>query len=106
MSTNAVNGAAAHVSPWRRELRDTAVLAAPLILGQLSSIGMNVIDTLLAGHLNAHTLVAVGANVWALAIVTAIGVMMALPPTVAQLAGAGDRARCGVVFRQALWLAA
>src|SRR5438445_369788 len=107
MPMNAVNGAGVPAAP-RRVLPDTAVLAAPLILGQLSSIGMNVIDTLLAGHLNAHTLaaVAVGANVWSLAIVTAIGVMMALPPTVAQLAGAGERARCGMVFRQALWLAA
>src|SRR5438445_2568902 len=107
MPMNAVNGAGVPAAP-RRELRDTAVMAAPLILGQLSSIGMNVIDTLLAGHLNAHTLaaVAVGANVWALAIVAAIGVMMALPPTVAQLVGAGARERIGPVFRQALWLAA
>jgi len=91
----------------RRHLRETVVLAVPLILGQLSSIGMNVIDTLLAGHLNAHTLaaVAVGAGVWALAIVASIGVMMAVPPTVAQLAGAGARERIGPVFRQALWLA-
>ena len=91
----------------RHDLRETFALALPLILGQLSSIGMNVIDTLLAGHLNAHTLaaVAVGAGVWALAIVTAIGVMMAVPPTVAQLSGAGRRERIGPVFRQALWLA-
>jgi MATE family, multidrug efflux pump len=91
----------------RQHLRETVVLAVPLILGQLSSIGMNVIDTLLAGHLNAHTLaaVAVGAGVWALAIVASIGVMMAVPPTVAQLAGAGERERIGPVFRQALWLA-
>jgi MATE family, multidrug efflux pump len=92
---------------WRRELRATFILAAPLILGQLSSIGMNVIDTLLAGHLDARTLaaVAVGAGLWSLAIVTAIGVMLALPPSVAQLAGAGQRARIGSLFRQALWLA-
>src|SRR5512146_3520624 len=74
---------------WRREIRETFVLATPLILGQLSSIGMNVIDTLLAGHLDAHTLaaVAVGTSLWSLAIVAAIGVMLALPPSVAQLAG-------------------
>ena len=44
---------------WRREIRETFVLATPLILGQLSSIGMNVIDTLLAGHMDARTLAAV-----------------------------------------------
>jgi MATE family multidrug resistance protein len=95
-------------SRFGSELRATAVLALPLILGQLSAIGMNVVDTLLAGHLNAHTLaaVAVGAGVWSLAINAAIGVMMALPPTVAHLAGAGRRGDIGRVFRQALWLAA
>ena len=91
----------------RRELREIFVLALPLILGQLSSIGMNVVDTLLAGHMNAHTLaaVAVGASLWSLAIVAAIGVMMALPPSVAQLAGAGRYERIGPLFRQTLWLA-
>lgn len=91
----------------RTEFKETVALAAPLVFGQLFSIGMNVIDTLLAGHFNAHTLaaVAVGTSVWSLAIVTAIGVMLALPPSVAQLAGAGERERIGPLFRQALWLA-
>ena len=82
-------------------------LAAPLVLGQLSTIGMNVIDTMLAGHLSARTLsaVAVGTSVWSLVIVSAIGVMLALPPSVAQLAGAGEHERIGRLFRQALWLA-
>jgi MATE family multidrug resistance protein len=90
-----------------RELRDTLRLALPLVFGQLSAIGMNVIDALLAGHLDAHTLasVAIGASVWSLAIVTAIGVMMALPPSVAQLNGAGRREMIGPLFHQALWLA-
>ena len=90
-----------------RELRDTLVLALPLIAGQLSAIGMNVVDTMLAGHYNAHTLasVAVGAGVWSLAIVTGIGVMMSVPPSVAQLAGAERRAEIGPLFRQALWMA-
>ncbi|MEP6484597.1 MAG: MATE family efflux transporter [Rudaea sp.] len=91
----------------RREFRDTLLLAGPLVLGQLSAIGMNVIDTMLAGHLGATTLsaVAVGTSVWSLVIVSAIGVMLALPPSVAQLAGAGEHARIGSLFRQALWLA-
>lgn len=90
------------------EIRDTVRLALPLIAGQLSAVGMNVIDALLAGHLDAHTLgaVAVGTSVWALALVTAIGVMMALPPSVAQLAGANRRDEIAPLFRQALWLAA
>ncbi len=90
-----------------RELRDTLRLALPLVFGQLSAIGMNVIDALLAGHLDAHTLaaVAIGTSVWSLAIVSAIGVMMALPPSVAQFNGAGRRELIGPSFRQTLWLA-
>lgn len=97
-----------HPARLRREFDDTLRLAAPLVLGQLSAIGMNVVDSMLAGHYNAATLaaVAVGANIWTLAIVAAIGVMLALPPSVAQLAGAGKHARIGALFRQALWLAA
>jgi len=89
------------------ELDATIRLAAPLVLGQLSAIGMNLIDTVLAGHLDAHTLgaVALGSNVWTLAIITIIGVMMALQPSVAQLRGASREHEIGAVFRQALWLA-
>ncbi|MGA9333707.1 MAG: MATE family efflux transporter, partial [Rudaea sp.] len=91
----------------RREFCETLILAVPIVLGQLSAIGMNVVDAVLAGHYAAATLaaVAVGASIWSLVIVAAIGVMLALPPTVAQLAGAGNDVRIGAVFRQALWLA-
>lgn len=91
----------------RLELRATWLLALPLMLGQLSAIGMNVVDVLLAGHFNPATLaaVAVGTNIWSLALVAAIGVMLALPPSAAQLAGAGERNAIGALFRQALWMA-
>jgi MATE family multidrug resistance protein len=90
-----------------RELVDTVRLALPLVLGQLSAIGMNLIDTVLAGHLDAHTLgaVALGTNVWVLAIIVIIGTMMSLQPSIAQLRGAGRDHEIGPLFRQALWLA-
>jgi MATE family multidrug resistance protein len=101
--------AAPAITPARvkAELRETLKLAAPLVLGQLSAIGMNVVDVMLAGHYSSATLaaVAVGTNVWALALVAAIGVMLALPPSVAHLSGAGERASIGALFRQALWMA-
>jgi multidrug resistance protein, MATE family len=92
---------------WR-ESADTLRLALPLVAGQLSGVGMTVVDTMLAGHLNAHTLgaVSVGANFWVLAYVAAMGVMMAVSPSAAQLAGARRHAEIGMLFRQALWLAA
>ncbi len=89
------------------EMRATVRLALPLVLAQLAAIGSNVIDAVLAGHVSAHVLgaVAVGASIWSLAIVSGIGMMMAVPPSVAQLDGAGRRPEVGAVFRQALWLA-
>jgi multidrug resistance protein, MATE family len=85
----------------------TAVLALPLVLGQVASVGMNVIDTLLAGRHDAITLAAVGVGsaVWSLVILILIGVLMAVPPSVSQLNGADRRHEIGPLFRQALWLA-
>jgi len=93
---------------FAREIRATVKLALPLIAGQLSAVGMSAVDVALAGHYNAHTLaaVAVGANVWLLGLVSAVGVMMALSPSVAQLDGARRRGEIGPLFRQSLWLAA
>ncbi len=92
---------------WR-DCAATVSLALPLVAGQLSGVGMTVVDTMLAGHLDAHTLgaVSVGANFWVLAYVAALGVMLALSPSVAQLAGAQRHGEIGALFRQALWLAA
>src|SRR5574337_798311 len=91
----------------RHEIGATVRLAIPLVLAQLAAVGSNVIDAVLSGHVGAHVLgaVAVGASIWSLAIVCGIGVMMAVPPSVAQLDGAGRRGEVGAVFQQALWLA-
>ncbi|HEX7342584.1 MAG TPA: MATE family efflux transporter [Rhodanobacteraceae bacterium] len=91
----------------RREWRATLHLALPLIGAQLASMGTNVVDAMLAGHLSAHVQAAVttGASVWSLAILAGIGTMLAVPPTVAQLDGAGRRDEIGAVIRQALWIA-
>jgi MATE family multidrug resistance protein len=90
-----------------RELRATLVLALPLVAGQLCAMGLNVVETLLAGHKGGLTLAAVGiaTPLWSMAILLAIGLMMAVSPSVAQLAGAGRRHEIGGLYRQALWLA-
>src|SRR5690348_8855375 len=65
-------------------------------------------NVILAGHLDARVLgaVSVGTDVWSLAFMTAAGVMLALPPVVAQLDGARRRHEVGPLFRQAAYLAA
>ena len=95
---------------WLRlasEARATFVLALPVVVAQLLSVAMNVADTVLAGHLDTRVLaaVAMGYQVWVLALLIVIGLMLAVTPAVAQLDGAGRRAETGGVLRQALWIA-
>lgn len=90
-----------------REVRATLRLALPFIAAQLTSIGSSLIDVVMAGHQSAHTLaaVAVGANIYTLPLMAIVGLMMAMPPSVSQLDGAGRRGEVAGVFRQAVWLA-
>ena len=89
------------------EVGATVMLALPLIAGQLAVIGQHVVDVLLAGHLGTDVLgaVSVGANAWMIPLMAIVGLMMAVPPSVAQLDGAGRRAEVAPLFRQAIWLA-
>lgn len=97
-------------SKWQRlkqESRISFKLGLPIALGQLASMAMSIVDTLLAGQHHSITLaaVALGSAIWSLAMLICIGLMMAIPPTVSQLNGAGKRAEIGPIWRQALWLA-
>lgn len=91
-----------------RELRATLILALPLVAGQLCTMGMNVVETMLAGHRGGSTLAAVGiaTPLWSMVVLVAIGLMLAVPPSVAQLVGAGRRHEVGGLYRQVLWMAA
>ena len=92
----------------RGELRGTAWLAAPLIAGHVSTGLIGFVDSVIAGHHGTTTLasVAVGTALFWLAMMVPMGTLMALPPSVSQLDGAGRRHEIGPLFRQALWLAA
>ena len=74
-------------STWTSEASATVRLALPLVAGQLAAVGMNVVDSLLAGRHGATTLagVAVGSALWSVVILILIGVLMAIPPSVSQL---------------------
>src|SRR5690554_2044983 len=107
--------APAHMHPttrpapgFGRELRTTAVLAGPLVAGHVATGMIGLVDGLIAGRHGTATLaaVSVGTALFWLPILIPLGTLMALPPTVSQLDGAGRRGEIGAVFRQALWLAA
>ena len=91
---------------FSREIRATARLAGPLIGGQLTMVGMNFTDTVMAGRLDAAALaaVAVGSSVWASIMLFSTGVLMVLAPSVAQAEGAGERRRVAPLTRQTFWV--
>ena len=88
-------------------LRSLLHLAWPVLVAQLAVMANGVIDTVMAGRLSAVDLAAVGigASIYVTVFVTVTGVLLALPPTVAQLHGAGRYAEIGEEVRQSAWLA-
>jgi MATE family, multidrug efflux pump len=91
----------------RRELGSLTALALPIIVTQLSQMGMGVADTVMAGRVGAVDLagVALGGNLFWPLLLAMSGVIMAVTPAVAQLHGARRDAEVGAVVWQALWLA-
>ncbi|WP_037082278.1 MATE family efflux transporter [Pseudoxanthomonas sp. J35] len=98
-----------HASPPRfgRELRATATLALPLVLGHVSTGLISFVDNVIAGHHGTRTLasVTVGTALMWLPMMVPLGTLIALTASVSQLDGAGRRHEIGPLFRQALWLA-
>lgn len=88
-------------------MRVSFVLALPLALGQLAAMLMSVVDSILAGQHGLQTLAAVtvGTSIWTVALLICVGVLMAIPPSVAQLNGAGRRSEIGPLWRQSVWIA-
>ena len=91
----------------RQELSQLVRLALPIILTQLSQMGMGVADTVMAGRLSAADLagVALGGNLFWPAMLFITGLIMSITPSVSQLHGRGQGERAGEVVRQALWIA-
>ncbi len=81
--------------------------ATPMLLAQLSSMGMMVIDTVLLGHYATDDLaaVAVGGGIYISVVFALTGILQAVAPTVAHLHGAGHHQEIAGALQQALWLA-
>ncbi len=74
---------------------------------QLTQMAMGLFDTVMMGRVGSVELaaVAVGTGLWHTLFLMALGILMALSPSVAHLQGAGQIAKIGPLVRQALWLA-
>ena len=83
------------------------MLAAPLIGTNLSIIGMQFADTVMAGQLGARDLAAlsVGVGFYHLFLLIGLGTLMAVSPSVAHAFGADDKRGVTRYCRQAWWLA-
>jgi len=92
---------------FRNEMSRTLRLAAPLVGGQLAGVGMNFVDTVMAGRLGSVTLgaVAVGSSAWSAIFLFITGVLMIVQASVAHLQGAGRRREMANYVMQASWVA-
>jgi MATE family multidrug resistance protein len=93
---------------YRLEIARIGRIAGPLVVSQISQVGMGFTDTLMAGRLGAADLaaVAIGSSLWLPIYLACVGIMTALSPMVAQLHGAGRTHGIAPLFRQSLWLGA
>ena len=91
----------------RREFGSLTALAIPMIVTQLSQMGMGVADAIMAGRVSPADLagVALGGNLFWPLMLFMSGVVMAVTPAVSQLHGARRESEVAAVVRQALWLA-
>ena len=94
-------------SAYKTEVKTLGLLSVPMVITQLSQMGMGVADAVMAGTVGAEDLAGVslgGSLYWPLMLATS-GLIMAVTPSVSQLHGSGETHRTGEVVRQALWLA-
>ncbi len=88
------------------EMRRILRIGLPVFIAQLSQIGMNFVDTIMAGRYSASALagVAVAGSIWAPVTLFAIGCLLALPGMSAQLVGARKPERAAYLLRQGILL--
>ena len=81
-------------------------LTWPVLIAQLAMMANAVIDTAMAGRLSAIDLAAVGiaAAIMATVLMSLISVLLALPPIIAHLYGAGQHAGVGREIHQGVWI--
>ena len=79
----------------------------PMLIAQLASMGMMVIDTVLLGHYGTADLaaVAVGSGIYIAVVLALAGVLQAVSPVVSHLRGARRDSEIAGMLHQCYWLA-
>jgi MATE family multidrug resistance protein len=88
-------------------IKQTIKLSIPLVISQLTVMMIGVVDTIMSGRLGTIPLAAVsiGGALWAIGVMFVLGILMAVPPMISELDGAGQRHKIGSLARQLMWLA-
>ncbi len=87
-------------------VRPTLLLALPIIAGQLSQMGIGIVDSAMVGHFSTLALAAaaLAINVGNIPIVFGLGALSGLSVRVAQAQGAKDDVRTREILRHGMWL--
>jgi MATE family multidrug resistance protein len=82
-------------------------LAWPMFIAQMAVMATGAIDTAMAGRLSAIDLAAVGigATIQVTVLMSLMGVLLAMPPLIAHLHGAGQSSQIGAETHQSAWVA-
>lgn len=88
------------------QARSTLVLALPIMAGQVSQMGIGLVDSAMVGHYSTLALAAsaLALNVSNIPAVFGFGAMSGLSVRVAQAQGAGDDERTAELLRHGMWL--
>ncbi|MGE5386605.1 MAG: MATE family efflux transporter [Betaproteobacteria bacterium] len=81
--------------------------ASPVLVAQLASIGMMVVDTAVLGHFGTVDLaaVAIGGGIYVSIVFALAGIVQSVAPLAAHLLGAERHDEVGGILRQGFWLA-
>ncbi|MGE8489674.1 MAG: MATE family efflux transporter, partial [Paraburkholderia nemoris] len=95
MTQSGITRVAARPPTLTRHAADTARLAAPLAIAQLSQMAMGVTDTILLGSLGPDALAAggLGANLFFVVVTLLQGVLTSVSVSVSHARGAQDEGR-------------
>ena len=95
------------MSPVRHEVRVLTRLALPVVLAQMGTMMLGLVDTWMVGHLGSVELAACAlADVILFgSLIIGIGIVMGIDPIVTQAHGAGQGARAGLALQQGVVLA-
>lgn len=94
------------LSSFKSDFKSTLKLAWPMIVSQLSYMIMGAIDNVMIAKLGVDELATAAFcnNIFAILIVTQMGLASAVSPLIGNALGSGDKAKVGKLYRHALIL--